>query len=99
AGRARRGEPYPARSRRPRRGAAAVLAPFALAAALAGCGSLLGGGGPGERATIYSPQVRVPADPAWPQVDWQLSLARTTAARMVDSPRISVRPTPSELQV
>lgn len=70
-----------------------------LAAVLAGCGSLLGGGGSDERATIYSPQVRVPADPAWPQVEWQLALARTTAPRMVDSPRIAVRPTPAELQV
>nr|WP_232144635.1 ABC-type transport auxiliary lipoprotein family protein [Luteimonas sp. Y-2-2-4F] len=70
-----------------------------LAALLAGCGGLLGGGGPDERATIYSPQVRVAADPSWPQVDWQLALARTTAPRMVDSPRIAVRPTPAELQV
>lgn len=68
-------------------------------ALLAGCGSLLGGGDRNARATLYAPQVAVQADPAWPQVDWQLSIMRTTAPRMVDSPRITVRPTPAELQV
>lgn len=75
-----------------------VAAIGSLALLLAGC-SLLGDSGPRERGTIYSPDVRVQADPAWPSVDWQLSIAGATAARMVDSPRISVRPTPSQLQV
>lgn len=64
---------------------------------LSGC-SLLGGG-QGEPVTIYSPEVRVPADDAWPQVPWSLVIAKPTAARVVDSPRISVRPAPGELQV
>lgn len=75
-----------------------IAAAGGLALLLAGCG-LLGNAGPQERGAIYSPDIRVQADPAWPSVDWQLSIAGATAARMVDSPRISVRPTPSELQV
>jgi len=75
-----------------------LLATCAVALVLAGC-SLLGSGGPRERATIYSPDVRVQPDPSWPSVPWQLSIASASAARMVDSPRISVRPTASELQV
>ena len=49
--------------------------------------------------TIYSPVVRIQTDPSWPRVDWQLVLVKPSAARVVDSPRINVRPTPSELQV
>jgi cholesterol transport system auxiliary component len=41
----------------------------------------------------------MPADPAWPSVDWQLSLGPPSAARVIDSYRIAVRPTPGELQV
>ncbi len=63
---------------------------------LGGC-SLLGGKKP--TATIYAPDARVQADPAWPAVRWQLSLTRPTASRMLDSLRIAVRPTPGELQV
>src|SRR5690606_24101595 len=73
------------------------LAACAVALLLAGC-SLLGSGSraPG---TIFAPDVRVQPDPSWPSVPWQLSIADASAARMVDSPRISVRPTGSELQV
>jgi len=74
-----------------------LLLPAALLAGLSGC-SLLSGG---ERdpVTIYSPSVQVQVDPSWPQVDWQLVIAKPSAARMVDSPRINVRPTPAELEV
>ena len=73
---------------------------LALASTLAACGSLLGaGGGDRDRSTIYAPDPRVEADPAWPRADWQLTLSPPTAARMIDSFRIAVRPTPSELQV
>jgi cholesterol transport system auxiliary component len=78
-----------------RRGAPA-LAALALCAALAGCGML---GGTKDSATIYAPDPRVQPDPAWPTVRWQLSLSHPEAARMVDSLRIAVRPTPGELQV
>lgn len=75
-----------------------ILAACGLALALGGC-SLLGSGGSREPGTIYSPDVRVQPDPAWPSVQWQLAIASASATRMVDSPRISVRPTASELQV
>lgn len=73
------------------------LLPAALLAVLGGC-SLLGSN---ERSavTIYSPIVRIQADPSWPKVDWQLVLVKPSAARVVDSPRINVRPSPSELEV
>jgi cholesterol transport system auxiliary component len=70
----------------------------ALLLLLAGC-ALLGSGRSGHASTIYAPDPRVPADPSWPTVDWQLSLSNTTAPRMIDSLRIAVRPTPNELQV
>jgi cholesterol transport system auxiliary component len=73
----------------------AVLLSWLLA--LGGC-SLLGGG-KREPVTIYSPQAIAQADPSWPQVTWQLAIAKPSAARMIDSPRIAVRPTPGELQV
>lgn len=73
------------------------LATCAIALMLAGC-SLLGSGSR-EPGTIFAPDVRVQPDPSWPSVSWQLSIADASAARMVDSPRISVRPTGSELQV
>jgi cholesterol transport system auxiliary component len=74
----------------------------------AGCmaliaGALLGGcsilSGNKEPATIYAPDPRVAPDPSWPQVAWQLEIARPESARMVDSLRIAVRPTPNELEV
>jgi cholesterol transport system auxiliary component len=73
-----------------------LLAPACLLA-LAGCSVLAGGDR--QSTTIYAPQVRVQADPAWPQVDWQLAIAKPSASRLIDSPRINVRPTPGELEV
>lgn len=72
-----------------------VAAMFALAL-LAGCSIL---GGSKTPATIYAPDPRVTADPSWPSVTWQLAIAHPEAARMVDSMRIAVRPTPGELEV
>lgn len=74
-----------------------TLLPAAMLALLGGC-SLLGSN---ERSavTIYSPVVRIQPDPSWPKVDWQLVLVKPSAARVVDSPRINVRPSPSELEV
>ena len=82
---------------RVRTGALICVGAFFLSL-LAGC-SILGSGPQGGPATIYAPNVRVPADPAWPTVDWSLALAQPSAARIVDGARISVRPTPEELQV
>ena len=56
----------------------------------------------GKQATArrsMRPRRACSADPAWPTVTWQLPVPRPHAARMVDSPRIAVRPTPGELQV
>jgi cholesterol transport system auxiliary component len=65
---------------------------------LAGC-SVLGNGKQRDPVTIYAPQVKVAPDPSWPSVTWQLAVVKPTAARVVDSPRIAVRPVPGELQV
>lgn len=67
---------------------------------LLGACSLLGGGKP-RHVTVYTPlPASMQADSAhWPQVSWQLGLAKPTAERMIDSPRIAVRPQPQELQV
>lgn len=73
-----------------------LLAPLALLA-LGGC-SLMAGGNK-DPITIYAPVVRIAADPAWPAVDWQLAVAKPSASRLIDSPRINVRPTPGELEV
>lgn len=70
----------------------------ALAVALV----LLGGcaiGGKQTTSTVYAPELRLQADPAWPTVGWQLSTSRPTAARMIDSVRMAVSPVPGELQV
>ena len=74
-----------------------VAAAIFMAMLLAGC-AVLGPKSSG-RTTIYAPDPRIQTDPAWPTVDWQLSLSRATASQMTDSLRIAVRPTPNELQV
>ena len=76
---------------------AAHVAAAALAALLLGGCAVLGGDR--EPTTIYAPDPRMPADPAWPTVAWQLSIGRPDAARIIDSPRIAVRPTPGEVQL
>ncbi|MEO5963258.1 MAG: ABC-type transport auxiliary lipoprotein family protein [Thermomonas sp.] len=75
---------------------AVTLATLLLPALLGGC-SLIGS--PKDSPTIYAPDPQVAADPAWPSVSWQLSTARPTAPRMMDSLRIAVSPVPGELQV
>ena len=73
--------------------APALLAAL-LCAALSGCLST-----PKDAPAIYAPALTTQADPAWPAVTWQLSIARPTAPRMMDSSRIAVSPAPGELQV
>ena len=68
-----------------------------MALAMAGCSVL--GSEQRDPVTIYAPDGRVPARAEWPAVTWTLVIAKPTAARVVDSPRMSVRPTPGELQV
>jgi cholesterol transport system auxiliary component len=74
-----------------------LLLAFPALSLVAGCSVLTGGSK--DPVTIYAPDVRVAPDPSWPQVTWQLAIAKPSAARVVDSPRIAVRPTPGELQV
>ncbi|WP_396617636.1 ABC-type transport auxiliary lipoprotein family protein [Lysobacter soli] len=64
---------------------------------LAGCSIL--SDKPRDPTTIFAPEPAVKADASWPKVDWQLVIAPPAAARIVDSLRIAVRPTPGELQV
>lgn len=73
---------------------AALLASLALS----GCSSILGEK-PKSPTVQYAPDPRVPTDPSWPSVNWQLSLSAPNAARMIDSLRIAVRPSGNEIQV
>ncbi|MET0893603.1 MAG: ABC-type transport auxiliary lipoprotein family protein [Pseudoxanthomonas sp.] len=82
---------------KPMRSAKLILAASLSVTLLAGCSVL--GSKQRDPVTIYAPEVRVAADPAWPAVAWQLSVSKPTAARIVDSARISVRPVPGEVQV
>ena len=75
-----------------RTGSAIVMASVLLA----GCSIV---GGSKEPVTVYAPDPRVAPDASWPQVTWQLEIARPDAARAINSLRIAVRPTPNELQV
>jgi cholesterol transport system auxiliary component len=86
---------------KPARRATAPAAPgvattIALALSLGAC-SLLGGSR--EPATIYAPLAIPAPDPAWPALDWQLSISRPEASRIVGTTRIAVRPEPGEVQV
>ncbi|HET6436123.1 MAG TPA: ABC-type transport auxiliary lipoprotein family protein [Xanthomonadaceae bacterium] len=74
----------------------ALLAACVLALSASACSVL---GGSKDAATIYAPDPRVPADPAWPRVDRQLEIASPQAPRTLDSLRIAVRPAPGEVQV
>lgn len=77
---------------------AARLGAGAIALALlAGCSIL--SDKPKDPTTLYAPDPRVQADPTWPSANWQLSISTPTAARMIDTLRIAVRPDGNELQV
>ena len=80
---------------RPGRVRALMLLP--LLAMLGGCSIL--GSGQRDPVTIYAPEFTAAADPAWLRMDAQLAIAKPSASRLVDSPRIAVRPVPGELQV
>jgi cholesterol transport system auxiliary component len=80
----------------PLRTARSALA-IGLMLMLAGCSIL--SDKPKSTSTIYAPEPKVQTDATWPKVDWQLVIAPPSSARIVDSLRIAVRPTPGELQV
>ena len=84
----------PLRESSPALRAAVLAAAFALA--LPGCSLLGGKKAPPQQ---FAPMATGTADPSWPRVDAQLSLAPVQVARPYDSLRIAVRPTPQELQV
>jgi cholesterol transport system auxiliary component len=84
-------------NRNPGIGALRLVGAAVLAAGLVGGCSVVGGSK--APTTIYAPDPRVPADPAWPQVRWGLEVSRPDAARVVDNLRIAVRPSPGELEV
>ena len=71
------------------------FAPLAALVLLAGCAAI---GGPKTEVSIYAPQTRVQADPAWPAVDWQLTVGTPDTHALLDSQRIAVRPSPDRLQ-
>jgi len=73
-----------------------VLAPAALLL-LAGCSVF--SSQQRDPVTLYAPLIKVAPDPSWPKVSWQLTVVKPTAARVVDSARIAVRPSPGEMQV
>lgn len=52
-----------------------------------------------EPLALYRPEATIAADATWPQVAWQLRIARPYADDAHDSARILVRPQPGELQV
>ena len=79
-------------SRRVLRHGLAVLAVLMLTACALG-------GGSRDNVAIYAPDPRVEVDPAWPAVTWQLTITSPVAARMLDSMRIAVRPSPNQIQV
>src|SRR5690606_36105167 len=59
---------------------------LAAALALTACGSI---GGPKIAIKVYDPETRVRVDPAWPQVDWSLSIGTTAGIEALDSVRIA----------
>jgi cholesterol transport system auxiliary component len=73
-----------------------LSAGLSLVALVAGCSAL---GGSKTPSTIYAPEPTVAIDPSWPNVDWQLAISHPEAARMIDTLRIAVRPSPGELEV
>lgn len=85
------------RALRPAAALRLIGAGLAAALALSGCSIL--DEKPKNPTTQYAPDPRVPADPSWPQANWQLSLSAPNAARMIDSLRIAVRPSGDEIQV
>ena len=73
-----------------------TFAAIVLILSLVGCGDILP---EKETPQVITPQVHVDSDPAWPQVDWELSVGRPTSDEMLDSRRMVVIPVPGEIEV
>jgi len=69
---------------------------IALFLPLIGCSGILP---QKESPQVITPQVHVDPDPAWPQVGWELSVARPTSDEMLDSRRMVVIPSPGQIEV
>jgi cholesterol transport system auxiliary component len=69
---------------------------IALCLSMTGCGGLLP---KKEPLQLFTPQVHVDPDPAWPKVDWQLTVARPNSSNLLDSRRMLVSPAPGQIQV
>ena len=80
----------------PRHLARNILVSIALVLPLVGCSGILPKEDPLQ---IMTPQVHVDPDPAWPQVGWQLSVARPTTNEMLDTRRMVVVPATGQIQV
>jgi cholesterol transport system auxiliary component len=52
-----------------------------------------------ENIQVFAPQVKVAPDASWPAVSWQLSIARPSASKLLDSSRMVVSPSPDTLEV
>jgi len=73
-----------------------TVASVVLLLPLIGCSGLLPKKEPQQ---ILTSQVHVDPDPAWPHVDWQLTVARPSASDMLDSRRMVVIPSPGRIEV
>jgi cholesterol transport system auxiliary component len=73
-----------------------ILAAIVLVLPLVGCGDILPAK---ETPQVMTTQVHVDPDPAWPQVDWELSVGRPTSDEMLDSRRMVVIPEPGKIEV
>lgn len=62
---------------------------------MAGCGILP----KKENIQVFAPQIKVAPDAAWPVVSWQLTIARPSTSKLLDSSRMVVSPSPDTLQV
>ena len=66
-----------------------------LVLCMAGCGLLP----KKENIQVFAPEVKVAPDASWPTVNWQLSVGRPSASKLLDTNRMVVSPTPDTLQV
>ncbi len=73
-----------------------VIASAVLLLPLIGCSSLLPKSEPQQ---IITSQAHVDPDPAWPQVGWQLTVARPSTSDMLDTRRLVVIPSPGRIEV
>jgi len=73
-----------------------AIASVVLLLPLIGCSGQLPKSEPQQ---IITSQVHVEADPAWPKVGWQLTIAQPTAGDILDSRRMAVIPTPGRIEV